>query len=188
MCSSLGLCGFKTSPTHLLWLDVLVSVGFPCLSLMSDEIMLYFTPYICFDNKHETLWRSFGLAPVYFYGHWNCRICKQNILLRASAWIASNTTRTVVLILVLSIGGARINNINQSSLCLLLRKVNNQKHFDQVAVMFLYYQETTEPMETHFLLADSVYCKASVPPTDKVCLWLGVSIAPSKVFHHKSMS
>lgn len=31
-------------------------------------------------------------------------------------------------------------------------------------------------METHFLLADNVYCKASVPPTDKVCLWLGVSI------------
>ena len=36
-------------------------------------------------------------------------------------------------------------------------------------------QETTDPMETHFLLADNVYCKASVPPTDKVCLWLGVS-------------
>lgn len=36
-------------------------------------------------------------------------------------------------------------------------------------------QDTTEPMETHFLLADNVYCKASVPPTDKVCLWLGVS-------------
>lgn len=31
-------------------------------------------------------------------------------------------------------------------------------------------------METHFLLADNVYCKASVPPTDKVCLWLGVSM------------
>ncbi|XP_023826105.1 LOW QUALITY PROTEIN: prefoldin subunit 3 [Salvelinus sp. IW2-2015] len=36
-------------------------------------------------------------------------------------------------------------------------------------------KETTDPMETHFLLADNVYCKASVPPTDKVCLWLGVS-------------
>ncbi|XP_070295596.1 prefoldin subunit 3-like [Salvelinus sp. IW2-2015] len=35
-------------------------------------------------------------------------------------------------------------------------------------------KETTDPMETHFLLADNVYCKASVPPTDKVCLWLGV--------------
>lgn len=25
------------------------------------------------------------------------------------------------------------------------------------------------------MLADSVFCKASVPPTEKVCLWLGVS-------------
>lgn len=41
---------------------------------------------------------------------------------------------------------------------------------------FAFLQETTEPMETHFLLADNVYCKASVPPTEKVCLWLGVSI------------
>ncbi|TSN12249.1 Prefoldin subunit 3 [Bagarius yarrelli] len=36
--------------------------------------------------------------------------------------------------------------------------------------------DTTEPMETHFLLADNVYCKASVPPTDKVCLWLGANV------------
>merc|ERR1712071_134102 len=37
-------------------------------------------------------------------------------------------------------------------------------------------KETTEPMNTHFLLADNVYCKASVPPTDKVCLWLGANV------------
>ncbi|XP_061525736.1 prefoldin subunit 3 [Phycodurus eques] len=37
-------------------------------------------------------------------------------------------------------------------------------------------KETTEPMETHFMLADNVYCKASVPPTDKVCLWLGANV------------
>ncbi|KAK1797242.1 hypothetical protein P4O66_008610, partial [Electrophorus voltai] len=37
-------------------------------------------------------------------------------------------------------------------------------------------KDTTDPMETHFLLADNVYCKASVPPTDKVCLWLGVNL------------
>uniref|UniRef100_A0A8C6LF27 Prefoldin subunit 3 n=1 Tax=Nothobranchius furzeri TaxID=105023 RepID=A0A8C6LF27_NOTFU len=36
-------------------------------------------------------------------------------------------------------------------------------------------KETTERMETHFLLADNVYCKASVPPTDKVSLWLGAT-------------
>ncbi|KAF5899786.1 prefoldin subunit 3, partial [Clarias magur] len=37
-------------------------------------------------------------------------------------------------------------------------------------------KDTTDPMDTHFLLADNVYCKASVPPTDKVCLWLGANV------------
>ncbi|MGH0184216.1 UNVERIFIED_CONTAM: hypothetical protein FKN15_014127 [Acipenser sinensis] len=37
-------------------------------------------------------------------------------------------------------------------------------------------QETTDPMETRFLLADNLYCKALVPPTDKVCLWLGANV------------
>ncbi|XP_059383951.1 prefoldin subunit 3 [Carassius carassius] len=37
-------------------------------------------------------------------------------------------------------------------------------------------KDTTDLMETHFLLADNVYCKASVPPTDKVCLWLGANV------------
>ncbi|XP_074134385.1 prefoldin subunit 3 isoform X3 [Sminthopsis crassicaudata] len=37
-------------------------------------------------------------------------------------------------------------------------------------------KETTEPLETRFLLADNLYCKASVPPTDKVCLWLGANV------------
>ncbi|ETE70143.1 Prefoldin subunit 3, partial [Ophiophagus hannah] len=36
--------------------------------------------------------------------------------------------------------------------------------------------ESTDLMETRFLLADNVYCKASVPPTDKVCLWLGANV------------
>ncbi|CAO2621066.1 Prefoldin subunit 3 [Lemmus lemmus] len=37
-------------------------------------------------------------------------------------------------------------------------------------------QESTNSMETRFLLADNLYCKASVPPTDKVCLWLGANV------------
>ncbi|KAL4631688.1 prefoldin subunit 3-like [Arapaima gigas] len=37
-------------------------------------------------------------------------------------------------------------------------------------------KDSTDPMETHFLLADNVYCRASVPPTDKVCLWLGANV------------
>ena len=34
---------------------------------------------------------------------------------------------------------------------------------------------TTEDIETRFLLSDQVYMKAKIPPTEKVCLWLGVS-------------
>ncbi|XP_039622180.1 prefoldin subunit 3 [Polypterus senegalus] len=37
-------------------------------------------------------------------------------------------------------------------------------------------KESTEPMETRYLLADNLYCKASVRPTDKVCLWLGANV------------
>nr|XP_033804298.1 prefoldin subunit 3-like [Geotrypetes seraphini] len=37
-------------------------------------------------------------------------------------------------------------------------------------------KDSTDPMETRFLLADNLYCKASVPPTDKVCLWLGANV------------
>ncbi|XP_077445536.1 prefoldin subunit 3 [Stigmatopora argus] len=37
-------------------------------------------------------------------------------------------------------------------------------------------KDAPEAMETHFMLADNVYCRASVPPTDKVCLWLGANV------------
>lgn len=30
--------------------------------------------------------------------------------------------------------------------------------------------------ETQFLLSDQVYAKATIPPTDKVCLWLGANV------------
>lgn len=40
---------------------------------------------------------------------------------------------------------------------------------------YIFLKESTTSLETRFLLADNLYCKASVPPTDKVCLWLGVS-------------
>merc|ERR1711915_1116526 len=35
---------------------------------------------------------------------------------------------------------------------------------------------TEEQMETQFLLSDQVYAKAVIPPTDKVCLWLGANV------------
>lgn len=37
-------------------------------------------------------------------------------------------------------------------------------------------KDSTDPMDTMFLLADNLYAKASVPPTDKVCLWLGANV------------
>ncbi|XP_044161860.1 prefoldin subunit 3 [Bufo gargarizans] len=49
----------------------------------------------------------------------------------------------------------------------------------QTLEILMYMQKkksTTNPMETRFLLADNLYCKASVPPTDKVCLWLGANV------------
>jgi Prefoldin subunit len=36
-------------------------------------------------------------------------------------------------------------------------------------------QESDADMETTFMLADTLYAKAKVPPTNNVCLWLGVS-------------
>lgn len=33
-----------------------------------------------------------------------------------------------------------------------------------------------EEMETQFLLSDQAYAKAVIPPTDKVCLWLGANV------------
>jgi len=33
-----------------------------------------------------------------------------------------------------------------------------------------------ETMESQFLLSDQVHIKASVPPTEKVCLWLGANV------------
>ena len=35
--------------------------------------------------------------------------------------------------------------------------------------------ENPKDIETQFMLSEQVYVKAVVPPTDKVCLWLGVS-------------
>lgn len=37
-------------------------------------------------------------------------------------------------------------------------------------------ENKTETIKTQFMLADNLYVKAQVPPTDKVGLWLGVSL------------
>jgi prefoldin subunit 5 len=38
------------------------------------------------------------------------------------------------------------------------------------------YKEKDTNMETNFLLAHNLYGKATIPPTDKVCLWLGANV------------
>ncbi|CAL1538023.1 unnamed protein product [Lymnaea stagnalis] len=37
-------------------------------------------------------------------------------------------------------------------------------------------KNNTDPMSTRFLLSDNVYAKATIPPTEKVCLWLGANV------------
>ncbi|XP_033635951.1 prefoldin subunit 3-like [Asterias rubens] len=37
-------------------------------------------------------------------------------------------------------------------------------------------QGSGEDMATQFLLADQVYAKATIPPSDRVCLWLGANV------------
>ncbi|KAF2358649.1 Prefoldin alpha-like [Trinorchestia longiramus] len=37
-------------------------------------------------------------------------------------------------------------------------------------------QDSTEDLETRFLLSDQVYVKATIPPSNKVCLWLGANV------------
>lgn len=37
-------------------------------------------------------------------------------------------------------------------------------------------KNNSQNLETQFLLSEQVYAKATVPPTDKVCLWLGANV------------
>lgn len=37
-------------------------------------------------------------------------------------------------------------------------------------------KEADQEITTDFLLTEQVYCKAKVPPTEKVCLWLGANV------------
>ena len=44
----------------------------------------------------------------------------------------------------------------------LLKEIGHRRHEEK-------------PMETHFLLSEQLYAKATIPPTNTVGLWLGVS-------------
>lgn len=49
-----------------------------------------------------------------------------------------------------------------------------QKSLDMIAVLEK-KKELDQQIETNFLLSDLLYSRAIIEPTDKVCLWLGVS-------------
>lgn len=36
--------------------------------------------------------------------------------------------------------------------------------------------ESKEELNTHFLMSSQLYSRARIPPTDKVCLWLGANV------------
>ncbi|XP_030887750.1 prefoldin subunit 3 [Leptonychotes weddellii] len=59
----------------------------------------------------------------------------------------------------------------------VIRRYLNKGTTDLFTILsFFFLKESTSSLETRFLLADNLYCKASVPPTDKVCLWLGANV------------
>ncbi|KAL8606037.1 hypothetical protein ACOMHN_040035 [Nucella lapillus] len=37
-------------------------------------------------------------------------------------------------------------------------------------------KESEEPLQSQFLLSDHLFAKAKIPPTEKVCLWLGANV------------
>ncbi len=47
---------------------------------------------------------------------------------------------------------------------------------DYSCVLCQTFQGSGEDMATQFLLADQVYAKATIPPSDRVCLWLGANV------------
>lgn len=46
----------------------------------------------------------------------------------------------------------------------------------QMINMMRKHEESDTSFDTQFLLSNHLYLKASVPPTDKVCLWLGANV------------
>jgi Prefoldin subunit len=72
---------------------------------------------------------------------------------------------------------------NQLIICeqLMTQYIANLAILVPVNSMLMYFrimiQESDASMETTFMLADTLYTKAKVPPTKNVCLWLGVSEA-----------
>lgn len=59
--------------------------------------------------------------------------------------------------------------------CRLKSQIPDIKSSLQIVKEMKARKDTADAIETKFLLSDQVYMKAKIPPTDRVCLWLGVS-------------
>ncbi|XP_046670526.1 prefoldin subunit 3 [Homalodisca vitripennis] len=55
-------------------------------------------------------------------------------------------------------------------------QIPDLEHSLKMIKMLQKQQNSPEDFEAQFLLSDQVYMKAVVPPTDKVCLWLGANV------------
>ena len=60
------------------------------------------------------------------------------------------------------------------------RKLKNQifdfqKSIDMIQILAT-HKNKKENLDTQFLLSEQVYMKATIPPTDKVLLWLGANV------------
>ncbi|XP_028413755.1 prefoldin subunit 3-like [Dendronephthya gigantea] len=60
------------------------------------------------------------------------------------------------------------------------RKLQSQipdlKSTYEMVIVLKEKKEQSQTLNTQFLLSDQIYLNASVPPTDKVCLWLGANV------------
>ncbi|XP_071450681.1 prefoldin subunit 3 [Hetaerina americana] len=58
----------------------------------------------------------------------------------------------------------------------LKSQVPDLEHSQLMINLLKKQQQSPKDIETQFLLSEQVFMKALVPPTDKVCLWLGANI------------
>lgn len=65
------------------------------------------------------------------------------------------------------------------------KKVCDSKNKPTLSKMLtagIYFQNSPDLIDAHFLLSDQVYVQAKIPPTDRVCLWLGVCFTSTSKF------
>ncbi|KAG8223634.1 hypothetical protein J437_LFUL016588 [Ladona fulva] len=58
----------------------------------------------------------------------------------------------------------------------LKSQLPDMEHSQLMIQLLRKHQDSRNDIETQFLLSEQVFMKALVPPTDKVCLWLGANV------------